>query len=411
MAKIDGVQEVALEALKPYEKNAKIHNAEQVERIAKSIKEFGFISPCLIDKDFNIIAGHGRVKAAQQLGLSTVPCVFIEGLTETQRKAYIIADNRLTELGEWDDLMLNQELRELYDNDFEIDLTGFDLPENAEWFQQREKWDNSREEGNDEYNEFLDKFEQAKTTDDCYTPENIYEVIRNYVAEEYNVSRANFMRPFYPGGDYQREKYQPGCVVVDNPPFSLLREIVDFYVSKNIKFFLFCPGLVAFNYASRLVTVLCTDANITYENGATVRTSFLTNLGDVETIARTAPKLYKLVESQNDINLRAMRRKLPKYSFPDHLVTRAIMNRWSKYGIEQSFKRSRVKMTRELDAMKEAGKGIYGCGLLLSNKAAAEKAAAEKAAAEKAAAEKAAATQWKLSAREWEIVEELSHGE
>ena len=226
-------------------------------------------------------------------------------------------------------------------------------------------------------------------------------MIRNYVAEEYNVSRANFMRPFYPGGDYQREKYQPGCVVVDNPPFSLLREIVDFYVSKNIKFFLFCPGLVAFNYASRLVTVLCTDANITYENGATVRTSFLTNLGDVETIARTAPKLYKLVESQNDINLRAMRRKLPKYSFPDHLVTRAIMNRWSKYGIEQSFKRSRVKMTRELDAMKEAGKGIYGCGLLLSNKAAAEKAAAEKA----------AATQWKLSAREWEIVEELSHGE
>ena len=67
MAKIDGVQEVSLEVLKPYENNAKIHNAEQVERIAKSIKEFGFISPCLIDKDFNIIAGHGRVKAAQQL--------------------------------------------------------------------------------------------------------------------------------------------------------------------------------------------------------------------------------------------------------------------------------------------------------------------------------------------------------
>lgn len=127
MAKIDGVQEVALEALKPYEKNAKIHDAEQVDRIAKSIQEFGFISPCLIDKDFNIIAGHGRVKAAQQLNLKTVPCVFIEGLTETQRKAYILADNRLTELGEWDDDLLQGELEELADMDFNIELTGFEF--------------------------------------------------------------------------------------------------------------------------------------------------------------------------------------------------------------------------------------------------------------------------------------------
>ena len=126
MAKIDGVQEVSLEVLKPYENNAKIHNAEQVERIAKSIQEFGFISPCLIDKDFNIIAGHGRVKAAQQLGLSTVPCVFIEGLTETQRKAYIIADNRLTELGEWDDDLLQSELELLRADGFDVDLTGFE---------------------------------------------------------------------------------------------------------------------------------------------------------------------------------------------------------------------------------------------------------------------------------------------
>lgn len=127
MAKIDGVQEVAVEALKPYEKNAKIHNAEQVDRIAKSIEEFGFISPCLIDKDFNIIAGHGRVKAAQQLNLKTVPCVFIEGLTETQRKAYILADNRLTELGEWDDVLLNEELENLQLEGFDVDLTGFDF--------------------------------------------------------------------------------------------------------------------------------------------------------------------------------------------------------------------------------------------------------------------------------------------
>lgn len=97
-----------------------------MDRIAKSIQEFGFISPCLIDKDFNIIAGHGRVKAAQQLNLKTVPCVFIEGLTETQRKAYILADNRLTELGEWDDDLLQSELEALRAEGFDVDLTGFE---------------------------------------------------------------------------------------------------------------------------------------------------------------------------------------------------------------------------------------------------------------------------------------------
>ena len=126
MAKIDCVQEVAISDLKPYERNAKIHTEEQVEKIAESIQEFGFLSPCLIDKEKNIIAGHGRVQAAARLGLKTVPCVFIDGLTDTQRRAYIIADNKLTELGEWDLELLNEELDALADDDFDIDLTGFE---------------------------------------------------------------------------------------------------------------------------------------------------------------------------------------------------------------------------------------------------------------------------------------------
>lgn len=127
MAKIDGVQEISIDLLKPYENNAKIHGAEQVSQIAESIKEFGFISPCLIDRDYNIIAGHGRLMAAQKLGMEKVPCVFVEGLTETQRKAYILADNRLTELGEWDTVMVSEELSKLKDDGFDIDLTGFDI--------------------------------------------------------------------------------------------------------------------------------------------------------------------------------------------------------------------------------------------------------------------------------------------
>lgn len=127
MAKIDRVQEVSLDLLKPYENNAKVHSQDQVSKIADSIREFGFLSPCLIDKDYNIIAGHGRVMAAKKLGMESVPCVFIEGLTDAQRRAYILADNRLTELGGWDEYLVQQELKALDDEGFNIDLTGFEL--------------------------------------------------------------------------------------------------------------------------------------------------------------------------------------------------------------------------------------------------------------------------------------------
>lgn len=132
MAKIDGVQEVSLELLKPYENNAKIHSETQVKQIADSISEFGFLNPCLIDKDYNIIAGHGRVMAAKLLGMETVPCIFVEGLTEAQRRAYILADNRLTELGEWDFDKVQLELRELADMNFDVELTGFELEDYEE---------------------------------------------------------------------------------------------------------------------------------------------------------------------------------------------------------------------------------------------------------------------------------------
>ena len=127
MAKIDGVQEVRLADLVPYERNAKQHSAEQVQKIADSIKEFGFLSPVLIDRAGNIIAGHGRVMAAKSLGMKTVPAVYIEGLTETQRRAYILADNKLTELGGWDASLVSSELDDLKASGFAIDLTGFSI--------------------------------------------------------------------------------------------------------------------------------------------------------------------------------------------------------------------------------------------------------------------------------------------
>ena len=129
MGKIADVQEVTLTKLVPYAKNAKIHGSEQIEKLKASISEFGFVNPCLIDGDFNIIAGHGRVMAAKELGMDAVPCVFVEGLTDEQRRAYILADNRLGELGQWDFDLVYSELYDLKALDFDIDLTGFELPD------------------------------------------------------------------------------------------------------------------------------------------------------------------------------------------------------------------------------------------------------------------------------------------
>ena len=131
MAKTTKMVEVSPDDLHPYARNAKIHGEEQLEKLKASIQEFGFISPCLIDKENNIIAGHGRVLAAQALGLKTVPCVYIDGLTEEQRRAYIIADNRLSELGEWDMELVHDELDELTAAGFNASLTGFDWDEAA----------------------------------------------------------------------------------------------------------------------------------------------------------------------------------------------------------------------------------------------------------------------------------------
>lgn len=119
--------EIAVDELIPYKNNARTHSEEQVEKIAASIDEFGFINPVLIDKDNVIIAGHGRVMGAKKLGLEKVPCLRIEHLTEAQKRAYILADNKLAEDAGWDEEILNIELQALREMDFDISLAGFDL--------------------------------------------------------------------------------------------------------------------------------------------------------------------------------------------------------------------------------------------------------------------------------------------
>ncbi len=276
----------------------------------------------------------------------------------------------------------------------------------------------------EDYKAFVDKFRPKKTTDDCYTPDNIYKVVADWVAKEYHLDPACFVRPFWPGGDYQNEHYPEGCVVVDNPPFSIRAQIMDFYNAYGIKYFLFAPTLTLLRgtrrgVCNRGVCNIAVGAGITYDNGAVVNTSFCTNL-EPDTILRSAPDLYKALKEENRKNEKAQTKQLPKYSYPDNVVTAAIAYHYSQYGIPYRLRHDECLIIGELDEQKKQKKTIFGAGLLLNSKAAAEKAAAEKAAAEKAAAEKAAAekaaaekaaaTRWQLSEREWEIVRGLDEG-
>jgi len=120
---------VSVESLIPYARNSRTHSDEQVTKIASSIKEFGFLNPIIIDGDNGIIAGHGRVMAAKKLGLKDVPCIEAAHLTDAQKRAYVIADNRLALDAGWDNEMLKIELQELEGLDFDLSLTGFDPKE------------------------------------------------------------------------------------------------------------------------------------------------------------------------------------------------------------------------------------------------------------------------------------------
>jgi ParB family transcriptional regulator, chromosome partitioning protein len=123
------IEQVSIEALIPYARNSRTHSDAQVAQIAASIKEFGFTNPVLIDEDGGIIAGHGRTLAARKLGLGEVPCLRLAYLSEAQKKAYIIADNKLALNAGWDDEMLKVELSELKELDFDLSLIGFDVDE------------------------------------------------------------------------------------------------------------------------------------------------------------------------------------------------------------------------------------------------------------------------------------------
>ena len=314
------IEILGIDQLQEYENNAREHGEIDITAIKDSIEAFGFNDPIGIWSEDNVIVeGHGRLAAARALGMTEVPCIRLDHMTDEERRAYALAHNKTAELSKWNFAELNIELAGIKS----IDMTklGFE-----------------KIETNQAYEEFEQKFVIEKTTDDCYTPQPVYKAVTDYVEDTYKVDKNNFVRPFYPGGDYQKEKYSAESIVVDNPPFSIFREIINWYNENGVKYFLFAPSLTIINYTDRSAAIAL-NVTVEYENGAKVPTSFVTNLEDVNLRIRTDPELYKAISEASKEAAKDKHKEIPKYDYPDNVVTAAMMGRWSKYGIDQKFTR------------------------------------------------------------------------
>jgi hypothetical protein len=267
----------------------------------------------------------------------------------------------------------------------------------------------SRREIHEDYDGFVEKFKPRKTTDDCYTPQPVYDAVLGWLRENADIEGREIVRPFWPGGDYEHYDYPDGCVVVDNPPFSIFSQVCRFFQSRNISFFLFAPHLTLFGPVGMNWTSIVCDARVTYENGACVDTSFASNLfGDIRIM--TAPDLLARIKNA----AKTKRRLLPKYIYPDNVVSAALLGKIAPY-VKFEVRASECRRVHKLDNQK--GGGIYGGGYLLSDKATARKIEAYEQAAKQQAAKQQAAKQQaakqatvivlELSEREKRIITEL----
>ncbi len=260
------------------------------------------------------------------------------------------------------------------------------------------------EDVHNDYDGFVEKFKPKLTTDDCITPPEVYDCIKKWACDYFELCEDKIVRPFWPGGDYEHFNYPEGCIVLDNPPFSIVSKIQLFYREKGIRYFLFCGALTAFSSARAADSnIIFADTKIVYANGAKVPTAFVHNLGGPK--AMSVPDLASKVKYICDMLKKGSEEKLPKYRYPDNIVTSAMFDKYARAGVVYSVGIKDSCFVKALDSQAGCGKRIYGGGLLISQKAAEEKAVAERAYAEKAAEEERIT--WELSDREREIIESL----
>ena len=260
-----------------------------------------------------------------------------------------------------------------------------------------------------DYESFIRKFtENPKTTDECWTPKDVFEAVVQYVGEIYDLKDKVILRPFYPGGDYLNADYPENGVVIDNPPFSIFLKIVKFYSEAKIPFFLFGPGMTIANCCKWCTAVIVAD-QITFSNGAKIRCNFATNLmGD--TLATTSIRLTELLRLCPSQNAKV---NMPAYVYPDEVLSVADFHLLARGREDFSISRRDAVVIKNLDLHPK--KGLFGDhflakeGIEAARKEAARIEAARKEAARKEAARRAIKIE--LSERERRIVENLRKGD
>lgn len=190
----------------------------------------------------------------------------------------------------------------------------------------------ARQAKHESYEEFVAKFDKAapKTTDDCYTPQGVYDAVLAWLGEEVDLGGRPIVRPFYPGGDFEHYAYPENCVVVDNPPFSILSKIVRWYLAHHVDFFLFAPALTLFSTARGSdITYIIANAKVVYHNNAEVSTGFVSNLFPGTRIYISS-RLHGVIEkAQGRCTGTSGRRRI---ELPSNVVTAARLHKYLRGG-------------------------------------------------------------------------------
>ena len=313
--------------------------------------------------EYIVFAGNLRREGAKKQKMKTVPAVVYYPETDEDRltvKRRAMKDNGSFGsfdydllANEWDDLPLADWGVPVWDTSSDMKLTT------------------EGREGGEGYGDFVDKFKQKLTTDDCYTPPEVYDIVRDFVNEKVApLAGRKIIRPFFPGGNYEDlSQYPRGCVVLDNPPFSIYSKIVRFYLDNGIDFFLFGPSLTLL-VANADVCFVVANIPVVYENGAVVSTGFVTNMVPGLRIWVECTMREKVIEVQKSTN------EQEKYNLPENVVTSARLGKICARNVELKIDAKDCKYVHDLDGMKEIGKKLYGGGFLLNSAAAAAAAAA-----------------------------------
>lgn len=251
----------------------------------------------------------------------------------------------------------------------------------------------------DDYEAFVEKFRPKRTTDDCYTPPEVYDAILEWLGENADLSGKRIMRPFHPGGDYMREYYPDNAAVVDNPPFSILAQITKYYSARRIPFFLFAPALTLFGaMKGTRMTAVITGKKIVYDNGANINTAFRSNMfGDLRIWG--CPELaIRIKEAQKAARTK---KSSPKYIYPGNVITSTAVEYVTRRGAEIRIRGCETRHISKLESQARVGKAVFGSGFLLSDNAAARMEAARMGA-------KRNVVVWELSDAEKRIIKQLN---